>query len=115
MSVDFDMSELSRLADDLGKVAPRVKRASSAEMTRIAAQLRDDAQAAAPVDTEALRDSIKVRGGADYRIVLADVRHAFFVEFGTSDTAPQPFLWPQAPKAARALEEALGDVGADVF
>lgn len=108
MNVQIDMSELDALASTLAEVAPKVRRVSSEEMTRAAAQLRDDAKADAPVDAGELRDSIHVRGGDGYRDVIADAEHAWFVEFGTSDTPPQPYLWPQVPAAAERLADALG-------
>lgn len=111
MSVSFDVSQVEALADDLGAAPVKVEKVSSAKMTEIAAQLRDDAKAAAPVDTGDLRDSIEVQGGRDYRIVRATARHAFFVEFGTSDTPPQPYLWPQVPRAAEAMTEAFAELG----
>lgn len=110
MSVNFDMSEVADLAADLAAAPVAATRASSEAMTRIAARLRDDAKAAAPVDTGELRDSIVVRGGKDHRIVIATADHSSFVEFGTSDTAPQPYMWPQVPEASRALAEAMAAV-----
>lgn len=107
MSAGIDTSELDKLADDFAAAGPKVRRSSSAEMTKAAAQLRDDAKAAAPVDSGALRDSIHVRGGQDYRDIIADARHAMFVEFGTSSMAPQPFLWPQVPAATQRLADGL--------
>lgn len=114
MSVEFDISELTDLAADLAAAGPKVTKRTSAQMTEVAAQFRDDAKADAPVDTGVLRDSIVVRGGKDYRDVVATARHAFFVEFGTGDTAPQPFMWPQVPAATKRLAEALESV-ADPF
>lgn len=110
MSVDFDTSELDGLATDLAAAGPKATIVSSAAMSAIAAQMRDDARSAAPVNTGELRDSIRVRGGADYRIVEATARHAFFVEFGTSDTSPQPYLWPQAGRASERMAEALSAI-----
>lgn len=107
MSIEVDVSELTDLARDLGAAGPKVKKASSASLTKIARQVRDDARAAAPVDTGALKDSIKILGGADWRIVRSDLRYSAFVEFGTSDTPPQPYLWPQARRAQESLTEAI--------
>lgn len=109
-AVEFDMSEVTALADELAKAAPAAHVISSAQLTKIAAQLKADAQAAAPVDTGELKASIKSQGGKDYRIVKATADHSFFVEFGTSDTPPQPFLWPQAPRASQRLAQALGSI-----
>lgn len=115
MSANLDTSDLVALAGDLDQAGPQVRRASSRDLTTIAAQLRDDARAAAPVESGALRDSIKLRGGQDYRVVYTAIRYARFVEFGTSRTAPQPFLWPAAAAAEQALMEALEEAGSDIL
>ena len=108
MTVNADMSEVSELVDDLGQAAVKAKVASSAHMTAIAARLATDARRDAPQGpTGDLKASIKIQGGDGFRIVKSEIRYAFFVEFGTSDTAPQPFLWSNAPAAAERLAKAL--------
>ena len=107
MTVTADMSEISNLADDLGRAAVKAKVASSAHMTAIAARLAADARRDVAVDTGETKDSISVRGSKNSRIVSATSRAAFFLEFGTSDTAPQPFMWSNAPAAAERLANAL--------
>lgn len=101
--VSVDTSELTTLANELAAAAPKAERVSSTKLSEIAQQMRDDAVARAPEDTGDLKASIYLRGGKDYRMVGSELRYAFFVEFGTSDTAPQPYLWP----AARTAEESL--------
>jgi len=108
--VSFDMSEVADLAAELAAVPARVVRLSSSTMTRIAGKLRDEAKAAAPVDTGELRDSIEIQGGEGYRIVRATAGHAYYVEFGTGDTAPQPYLWPAAGRAGVAMSEAFEQI-----
>lgn len=54
-----------------------------------------DAQSRVPVLSGRLRDSI----GPDEDGYGSDVDYAPFVEFGTSDTAPQPFIGPSADRA----------------
>jgi len=105
MNVEFDMSEVVRLAADIAEAPPKLERTSSQKLSEIAAQLRDDARAAAPVDTGELRNSISMSGGRDYRRVAATAAHAFYVEFGTSDTGPQPYMWPAADRAEQAMHE----------
>lgn len=115
MTADFNVDQLIKLAADLnraGKIAPE---ASSKALTGIARKLRDDARSSAPVDSGALRDSIKVSGSRGSRTVYSDVRYAAFVEFGTSDTPPQPFLWPAVPAARKALIEGLVDIGTEAL
>ena len=107
MTVTADMSEISGLADDLGRAAVKAKVASSAHMTAIAARLAADARRDVAVDTGETKASISVKGSKNSRIVSATSRAAFFLEFGTSDTAPQPFIWSNAPAAAERLAKAL--------
>lgn len=114
MSVDVDMSEVERLTVDFAQHADLIGKLSSEALSDIAAHLRDDARAAAPVESGALRDSIKLRGGSGYRVVYTALRYARFVEFGTSTMPPRPFLWPAASTAERALIDAL-DEAADPF
>lgn len=111
MSVEFDASELDALADELAKAGPKATRRTSQDMTKIAAKFRDEAKAAAPVETGELRDSIKVRGDKEGRTIVADSRAAFFQEFGTSNHPPQPFMWPQIPAAVKRMSDALEAAG----
>ncbi len=104
------MSEVNKLAADLAGSAAAAERASSVALTVVAAKFASAARAAAPIDTGALRSSIVVSGDGDERIIAATDEAASFVEFGTSDTAPQPFMWPQVPAATRALAKALGAI-----
>lgn len=110
MTIEFDMSEVEALAAELAAAGPKAEKVSSVDLTRIAGELRNDARASAPVDTGELRDSIRVRSGKDWRIVEATAEHASYVHFGTSDTSPQPYLWPHVGDATRALAIALGDI-----
>jgi HK97 gp10 family phage protein len=96
---DVDVSELEDLAALLVEAGVKADKISGERLREIATQLRDDAVAAAPVRTGDLAASIYMRGGKDFRRVGSDIRYAFFVEFGTSDTPPQPFLFPAARRA----------------
>lgn len=105
--VIVDMSEVEALAAELAAAPPRVVQLSSSTMTRIAGKLRDRAKADAPRDTDELYNSIEVIGGDGYRKVRATADHAYYVEFGTSDTPPQPYLWPNASVAGAEMSEAF--------
>lgn len=59
----------------------------------------------APVDTGALRASIHTTNEG----VTVGVRYGVYVEFGTSDTAPQPFAGPAINRLIRPSAEDLGD------
>lgn len=107
MTVSFDMSEVDSLVGELGRAAVKANVASSAHMAAIAALLAADARNDVAVDTGGTKASIRVQGGANYRKVIADSRASFFLEFGTSNTAPQPFMWSNAPKASERLAKAI--------
>lgn len=54
----------------------------------------EEARRLAPVDSGELAESIRTRKhGAGYRVEVT-AAHAGFVEFGTEDTRPQPFVRP---------------------
>lgn len=114
-SVTFDTAELAALARDFQRAGAQSAFLSAKTLTSIARELRDDARRTAPVDTGSLRDSIKVAGSRDDRVVYTDERYGAFVEFGTADTPPQPFLWVHAPKAGAALEDELADIGRELL
>jgi HK97 gp10 family phage protein len=108
--VHVDVSAVRDLADDLARHTALVPKITSKHLSEIAATLRDDARAAAPSDTGALRSSIRLRGGDGYRVVYTSLRYARFVEYGTSTMGPRPFLWPAGNAAEEALTAALGEV-----
>lgn len=102
--------------------ARRVEAAVAAVVTEYALLIQRDAQVLAPVDTGALRDSIRVELEALAARVLAggtlDVDYERFVEFGTSRAPAQPFLFPafERHKAAfvRAVRAAVANPGGRV-
>ena len=67
------------------------------------------AEARVPVATGRLRDSLQIAADPeeDGTLVGTDVEYAVYVEYGTSDTAAQPFLRP-------ALEGETASVTADI-
>lgn len=83
-----------------------VKAASARGVQRAAEQVADLARQLSPVDTGALRGSIRVEPSApDVRMYVkaggrGGVDYAAFVEYGTARAAAQPFLTP----AARAID-----------
>lgn len=86
------------LPEWLGELAAEVAavevKAKVAQAAGVAAGI-EDAKSRAPVLTGTLRDSI----GPDEDGYGAGADYAAYVEFGTSDTAPQPFIGPSADKA----------------
>lgn len=97
------MITLPQLVAELATEAVAVEAKAEAAQ-RIASEVgADSARSFAPVDTGTLRDSIQV----DENGYSSDVRYAAFVEFGTSDTAPQPYIAPSAEAAERAFVASL--------
>lgn len=104
-----DSSQLAALAAELGAAAVKADRTSSEALAKVGARLRDDVRAAAPVLTGETKSSVKLKVDGSSATVTAGGA-AFWLEFGTSDTRPQPFVWPQIPAADTRLAEALGDI-----
>jgi bacteriophage HK97-gp10 putative tail-component len=64
-------------------------------MDGVAQAALEDALAHVPVDTGALKASLHVEDGPDGgKRVVAGTDHWLYVEFGTSDQAPESFLRP---------------------
>jgi HK97 gp10 family phage protein len=87
---------VAELAEEVVAVEVKVKLAKTAA---VAAGIAD-AQSRVAVDTGATRDSIGPDGEDGYG---AGTDYAGHLEFGTSDTAPQPFIGPSADKAEEVL------------
>lgn len=108
-----DKGGMRRLAADLNKAGERVGAGAARVIRSGTAKVHRDARRNAPVRTGALRDGIDSRVVGTGRnqsvagIVGATARHSIFVEFGTSDTPAQPFLFP-------ALERHQDDIMRDL-
>lgn len=110
MSVEFDMSEVKALSTALDLAGTKAEPAARIHTKAAAVMLGNAARSDVAVRSGETRDSIRVEDGGNETTVVADSDAAFFLEFGTSDTAPQSFLWSNAPAAAAYLAEALEDV-----
>lgn len=106
-----DASEVYGLAVRLERVAGRIGTASSGALTKTASDIVETARALAPVDTGALRDSISasVTGAlGDTAVEIGPtVSYGPEVEYGTSDTSPQPFMRPAFERGTPQLEADL--------
>lgn len=124
-----------RLKRRLNAIPAAVKDAVTPALSKSGAELADTMRRLAPVNTGALRDSITVTlpgqatppysqpGGSTVALenqVLVtagndDVRYPHLVEYGTGDTAAQPFFWPAyrlnkkrlATRIKRAIRKAV--------
>lgn len=108
-----DTSELTRLAHDLRAEAsgPEFRAKAEAAVGRVVADLHDRSVAAAPVDTGALRSSIKAvhRSGSLTGSVGSSLKQGFFQEFGTAEMPPQPWLLAFSAESRRQLWDLLGE------
>jgi HK97 gp10 family phage protein len=95
----IDASQVTRFAARLN--SPVVEEPWKAEWSR---KVADEMRRNAPVDTGALRDSIRETGDG----VEVGAPYGGFVEYGTSDTAPQPFVGPTVNRLVRPAAEDAG-------
>lgn len=98
----IDTSDLDQFAARLNTDTDLVEEGWQGEWSE---KVADEMRRNAPVDTGALRDSIEVTDDG----VIVDVPYGAFVEYGTSDTAPQPFASPAVNRLARSSAEDAGD------
>lgn len=111
----IDSAEVDRLAADLA-AAPAKVEAKGVRAVEVAAQrTQRNAQRFAPVLTGRLREGIRVETEGLEASVVSTVRYADYVEYGTSDTAPQPYMRPAADLAPDPLADDLGDAGEDIL
>lgn len=98
----IDFSDVTRFAARLNaSPSPGIEDGWQGEWS---AKVADEMRSLAPVDTGALRASIQSTGDG----VEIGVSYGTFVEYGTSDTASQPFA---APAVNRLARPAAADAG----
>jgi HK97 gp10 family phage protein len=110
-----DNSQVDHLAADLAAAPAKVAARSTKDMVGTAHATQRRAQQIAPVLTGLLHDSITVAASGLSADVTATARYAVYVEYGTSDTRPQPFMRPAAELAGPRMEGDLGDAGEDIL
>ena len=74
----------------------------------------DRAKEICPVDTGRLRDSITAESDGEKAYVSANTDYAAYVEFGTSKTAPHPYLVPALLDSAGAVARAAAAAAAEL-
>ena len=110
-----DTSQVDHLAADLAAAPAKVAGESVGAVARNAQETQRHAQRFAPVLTGALHDGIVVAAHGLTAEIVSTVRYADYAEYGTSDTAPQPYMRPAADLAADPLADDLGDAGEDIL
>jgi HK97 gp10 family phage protein len=113
MTISIDVSQVTRLAGRLVRDAALTKARVEHSVDGVAQEVLADMQANVPVLTGALRASLGIeRVGRAFRVgslhgEAADRAH--FSEYGTSDTAPDPFVGPAADRSVPKLSRAVSD------
>jgi len=121
ITINLDASEVDHLAADLAAAPARVVAESTLVVAKVAQQTKRNAQRFAPVDTGHLHGSIQVLAHGLSATIAASTgdgahrEYADYVEFGTSDTRPQPFMRPAADLAADPLEDGLADAAEHIL
>ena len=109
--MEIEILGLTELEEKLSNLEEKLSRALDEALEEIAEKIRDDAKSLVPVDTGALKKSIRVekKGELQVSVVAGDggvinpktgreVDYAGFVEFGTSRMSPQPYMQPALEK-----------------
>ena len=107
---DLDTDELTAYSKVLAKAGRKVGQAGERVTVTFGQRIVDSAQDIVAVDSGELHDSIGLlerSGGGD---VVATAPHAGFVEFGTVNMPPQPFLRPAFRKHRKGYRQALLNV-----
>jgi len=109
--MEIEIIGLTELEEKLSNLDVKLSRALDEALEEIAEKIRDDAKSLVPVDTCALRKSIRIekKGKLQVSVVAGDggiinprtgreVNYAGYVEFGTSRMSPQPYMQPALEK-----------------
>ncbi|MER5420333.1 HK97-gp10 family putative phage morphogenesis protein [Streptosporangium roseum] len=117
MSDDFDFTELARLEIALDQATPKMQQMVKAAVKKTGLDTVSGAQALVPVDTGALKNSIGVEFDADgYGFdARATMNYAAYVEHGTSEMAPQPYMGPAFEAAVEPFVKAIESIGGRVL
>lgn len=115
MGIHIDTSEVKHLAADLAAAPAKASAGAARAVTQSAQQVQRDARRFAPVLTGTLREGITVRNAGLSASVSSTAPYADYVEYGTSDTAPQPHMRPAADIAADPLADDVADAGEHIL
>jgi len=109
--LEIEILGLTELEEKLSNLDVKLSKALDEALNEIAEKIRDDAKSLVPVDTGALRKSIRIekKGELQVSVVAGDggvinprtgreVDYAGYVEFGTSRMNPKPYMQPALEK-----------------
>lgn len=111
----IDYAEVTHLAADLAAAPARVEVGARDAVDDYVDHTERDAQAFAPVLTGRLKLGIRGRRLGLLGEVVSDEPYSEYVEEGTSDTAPQPFMTPAHERNIHRAENGLGDTGESIL
>lgn len=94
-----------RFTNNIPKVIAEMERRAKAASLATAEAIATKARANAPVDTGRLRSSIQARATETGAEVVVGVEYGQFVELGTKDQRPQPYLTPAVESERQPFEE----------
>jgi len=126
--LEIEILGLKELEEKLSNLEEKLSRALNEALEEIAEKILDDAKNFAPVDTGALRKSIRTEKKGKLQVsVLAggggvinpktgrEVDYAGYVEFGTSRMAPQPYMQPAFEKNKDEILQIVKEKVLEVF
>ena len=79
------------------------------ELANTASAIEEQAKSITPVDTGRLRASITADVKGLEANIGTDVEYASYVHDGTSEMAPQPFLYPVADGIIEGIDDRIAD------
>jgi len=94
----------------LGGLRDKVDTAARDAHRRVAERIADEMRSMVPVDSGALRDTIRVEVDDDEVMVAVgneETDYAVYVEYGTRNRAATPFVMPAISRVAASLEETM--------
>jgi len=109
--LEIEILGLTELEEKLSDLDVKLNKVLDEALEEIAEKIRDDAKSLAPVDTGALRKSIRIEKKGELQVSIVaggggvinprtdrEVDYAGFVEFGTSRMNPKPYMQPALEK-----------------
>jgi HK97 gp10 family phage protein len=114
-SFEIDASDLDAFATSLERKAEAATFLIRGAVNKATADIAADAKKLAPVDTGFLRSSIQTSAAGSNAnvaqgVVQAQANYSKYLEFGTSTSAPQPYMGPAADRHTPALQQAISQI-----
>lgn len=113
--VTLDLTEVDALANDFRIWATSFEPRADMVVAKGGHDVAADAQRLAPVDTGLLKTTVSVDTGHLSFVAGPTAEHGLYQELGTSEMPPQPFLAPAFDRNLLRIEDALGQLGAQVL